>query len=370
MSINDYTQEVLNATDAQNEAGSGLDGWGRKLSEVTPVIEDNTEALKEQSKAFQTILSNMFSIQDANERYTDTLERLNERQAELEQQKVELVVSGGDKEKQIKKDLLELDRDIAYARSKAYSTQEQALNAGERIHDMLVRRAELEQKIADMRGGDVVKQVELDNKIADIEQQKVEAAQEQEKARKKLVYQMLEQKAAQDSIVSTEELRFLQDTAVQMGLVDRASADMAIAASEAADMMWEQFQKPGEAVGDIQDKLNQVVRGSPYRAQIVIEQVGGIPVLSSRTFAPPPTGAATPLNPIAGPYGFAEGGSFTVPGSGQGDRPYIVNLTPGEYVDVTPKGKSGSNVSINIENIRSLSDIDYLVQEVKQRISQ
>lgn len=45
------------------------------------------------------------------------------------------------------------------------------------------------------------------------------------------------------------------------------------------------------------------------------------------------------------PAGFAQGGSFIVPGSGGGDRPYLLNLTPGEHVQVTPRGQvNQSNV--------------------------
>lgn len=36
--------------------------------------------------------------------------------------------------------------------------------------------------------------------------------------------------------------------------------------------------------------------------------------------------------------GFASGGSFIVPGNGTGDRPYVLGLTPGELVNVIPKG--------------------------------
>lgn len=56
---------------------------------------------------------------------------------------------------------------------------------------------------------------------------------------------------------------------------------------------------------------------------------------------------------------FAEGGSFTVPGKGGGDKPYMLGLTPGEEVTVIPPGAARSggassggaqvvNVSINI----------------------
>jgi hypothetical protein len=37
--------------------------------------------------------------------------------------------------------------------------------------------------------------------------------------------------------------------------------------------------------------------------------------------------------------GFQHGGSFLVPGSGSGDRPYVVQLEPGERVDVTPRSQ-------------------------------
>lgn len=37
--------------------------------------------------------------------------------------------------------------------------------------------------------------------------------------------------------------------------------------------------------------------------------------------------------------GFQNGGSFLVPGTGTGDRPYVVQLEPGERVDVTPRNQ-------------------------------
>jgi tape measure domain-containing protein len=40
--------------------------------------------------------------------------------------------------------------------------------------------------------------------------------------------------------------------------------------------------------------------------------------------------------------GFASGGSFIVPGTGSGDRPFMMGLTPGELVSITPPGGSRS----------------------------
>ncbi len=48
--------------------------------------------------------------------------------------------------------------------------------------------------------------------------------------------------------------------------------------------------------------------------------------------------------------GFQQGGSFTVPGTGSGDRPHLLNLEPGERVDVTPRNQvtTNNNMPINI----------------------
>ena len=47
--------------------------------------------------------------------------------------------------------------------------------------------------------------------------------------------------------------------------------------------------------------------------------------------------------------GFQGGGSFTVPGTGSGDRPFRVNLEPGERVDITPRNQVINNNSGKIE---------------------
>ena len=43
---------------------------------------------------------------------------------------------------------------------------------------------------------------------------------------------------------------------------------------------------------------------------------------------------------LAGRLGFQGGGSFTVPGSGGGDRPIFINAAPGERVDITPRSET------------------------------
>lgn len=373
-------QAIENITTAQDDATQSTEDFGDANEDTAESVIDNTEALKAnekalkmQSDAYKTLLSNMFKIQDANEKFIDDEEKRAEKQKDLEEDKVRVAIEAGEKQKDLKRDLAELDRDIANARKKEASTDEQRAAKAERIHDLNVRRQELLERIADAQQEAMVTQVEIDEKLAKLEEEKTEAIEDQSKARKQLVYDILEQKAAQDGLISSDEVKFLQDTAVQMGLVDRASADMAIAAAEAADIMWEQFQKPGEAVGDIQAALNRVVNGSPYTAQVVIEQVGGVPHLSAasqlRANNYRPSQVSTSLGYLGG---FADGADFTVP-PGFGNDSYFMGVSSGEHVSVTPAGESRTDgdksVNVYVQNISDVGYIKLLAQEISKELT-
>jgi len=64
--------------------------------------------------------------------------------------------------------------------------------------------------------------------------------------------------------------------------------------------------------------------------------------------------------------GFADGGSFIVPGSGSGDRPYTLGLEPGERVTVTPRNRAGGalNLTVNINTPVNLADRSYAEREL------
>lgn len=85
--------------------------------------------------------------------------------------------------------------------------------------------------------------------------------------------------------------------------------------------------------------------------------VGGVPGVP---------GVSVGMGTISGIPQFAEGGSFTVPGSGSGDRPALmVGLTPGEQVDITPAGKArggGGGVTV-VNNINSNREFSVSQQE-------
>jgi hypothetical protein len=74
----------------------------------------------------------------------------------------------------------------------------------------------------------------------------------------------------------------------------------------------------------------------------------------------------------AGGWGFQHGGSFTVPGFGSGDRPYMVGLEPGERVTVTPRNRVGPvaaggrvlSLTVNINTPVNLADRAFAEREL------
>ena len=260
------TQATRELNEAARDTASGLLEYGESL-------EDAAEAAKLLSAENKVLLGNMFKIQDASDKFIEGEEKRAEKQKKLEEDKVRTVIETNEK-------ISELENKIEKVREKG------GKNVAEKVLD-------LEKKIADARTDMVIRNVENSEKLADLEKDGIEAIEDKEKATKKLIYTNLEAKAAQDGLISVEETKFLQDTAVQMGLIDREAAAMAIGIAEAADAMWEQFQKPGEAVQDVQDLLNRVVQGGPYRTQLIVETVMSGNFNETRTFGAAAKNSAT-----------------------------------------------------------------------------
>lgn len=403
LQINKMTWTSYSAADAMEWLGKQTDESGKKFKEIdestesfdrnlkrlpasldstTESLEDNAEALKEQSNAYKNLLSSIDKIQSVNERFTDDEERRAEKIKEIEADKVRAVIEGGDKQKELKQDLAELERDIATERGKKVEGEDEQFAKTERLHDMEVRRLDILKRISEERDNAAVKQIEYNDKIAELEQESTEAIEDKEKAYKELLYAQLESQATAESGVggadiTQKEFEFLQNMKVELGLVDAASANAAIAISEDANSIYDEFQKVAdEGVGSVQTALDAVVHGSPYVARIQIETVGGVPNISGSIGGT--QRAPTVFNPRSissghsSGHGYAEGGQFVIPdqygyeGFNMGG---MATASGGETVTITPRGKGGGMVlNLNIANIRSLSDIDYLVQEVQRKI--
>lgn len=297
------------------------------LRDQGTAIEDNTDALKDQSGAYKDLLGSMSSINTERERFAEKSQDLK------------------DKEKEI--------QDAITRENLAYG---ELLSTGEQTQDQI--------------DAHITKNDELIKKLEENRQAQEKLTQDTVGASEERIYQTIEEGLAKDGLTQ-KEFEFLQNYQVQQGLIAQADADRAIAERAAAEQVISDFERQNAVMDTTQAKLDALVNGSPYNVKINIETIGSIPTISSNA------------NRLSGSSyrresvftrpgylgGYAEGGSFVVPGTGAGDRPYMVGLTPGERVTVTPKGDGGGvNVNINIANIRALSDIDYLVQEVQRRI--
>jgi len=257
--FDDLYRYIFKSGDAFNQAASDAESFDRALQNQTDthialrdVIETEEEALKRLNKENKTLLSDMFKIYDASEKFIEDEEKREQKIRDIEDEKTRLAIEAGN------------------LRADKLSTQEKETDFA-------------------------LRQIELDEKLAELQEEGTRAIEDKENATKKLIFTQLEAKAAQDGLISVAEVEFLQETAVTMGLVDQAAADMAIGIAQAADAMWEQFQKPGEAVENVQDLLNRVVQGGPYRTQLVVETVypSGLP-----SFAP-----QLPTTPIIEGFG-------------------------------------------------------------------
>jgi hypothetical protein len=62
--------------------------------------------------------------------------------------------------------------------------------------------------------------------------------------------------------------------------------------------------------------------------------------------------------PLVALTGGQHGGSFIVPGSGSGDRPYTLGLEPGERVDITPRSEVNNSRNLTMGNVSINNGMD------------
>jgi len=316
------------SADVTNDVAAAIDGWGNAIDDTTPkvedntgAVEDNTEALKAQSDAYSTILSNMFKVNSEQDRYAEKSDELLKKRQELQD---------------------ELTREKI--------TYQQQYNAGQIT---LAQTQEHIRKVDD-----------LTTSIQENEQAIAKNAEEHKNATSQMIFDLVQQRLAQDGI-SSSEFEYLQNLALKYGLVTAADRDKAIQISQSADQAIQDFENQQKGVETLQSRLEDLGARGPYRPQVIVEFIADVSGMSEQ---PAPIVPVNPVHPGQG--GYAEGGSFVVPGTGNYDQPYINYFTPGELVTVTPKGeKAGATVNISVGDIRSLSDLDYLAQEVQRRIT-
>lgn len=125
--------------------------------------------------------------------------------------------------------------------------------------------------------------------------------------------------------------------AESLGLLDQPSYDLAVTLDDLTKKYEEgqlSIEEYTTAVGLARD---EVIKSDGTNAKMVVEtylQTIHMPETTQ------PGGEAWKIT-----HGYAAGGEFTVPNyGGTGDQPYVLGLTPGENVKVTPRGETNDDI--------------------------
>ncbi len=279
------------------------------------------EALKNLSRAFEGLLSSMFTIQDANEQYNDKIEDLNRSDQELVNKKFDL--------------------ELAFKREQA-AGKATAESFSEYIHNL----AEVNQAIDE----NIIK--------------RDEAAKDLEKQSAQRIFDLAQERLGADGLIDAGEFEYLQTLAVQKGLVSQAAADQAIAESRAADDIVNSYNNQTDAAGDSAreiidwyEAINDAQMTTLELNNAIAESFGNtVPATS-----PLPTNGRPGEGRDTGGPGFA-GKPYMV-----GTKEIFVPETNGTFVPLggaTGKDVGSKTVNIYLGAIYSQDGVDYLAQEV------
>ena len=297
-------EAMLKMNDAANSAKTGVD-------ELTNSQAENEETAKRLSAVYTGLLSSMFSIESANQSYAQTIDDLTKKDADLAAEKDRLTLAMWQEQQAGK---LTNDENLRYVQQMAEITAAQEENA----------------------------------------KAKEDAEKDAKKASEQRVYDLAQQKLAADGVVSSGEYEYLQNLAVSMGLVSRASADQAIAESNRADALVENF---AQTLPPMERSLLLMQQMASYNGTMVnfgVNFQSNMP----KTYNVPGASYNKP-NPQAQPggYGYQYGGSRDSGGSGIAGTAYMIGtgaqpelFTPSTNGTFTPANKMGATYNIVVNN--------------------
>lgn len=275
-SFADYAADIVNRTlpsfmrdgketaEAINDIGNAAEDTGESLEDLAKRADATA---KRMSGLYKDISKGAFDIMKSNRDYADDLDDLAKKEEDLKQERIDIEYDLYKLREDANKNSLRIDEDYAnkradilekieraqYDRSKA-KTDAQILSKNRQIEDLQERLAELDKKNKYKEGdaldkftekeSDLYKKLleneddlkELDEKRLEVDRQKIEADNQKK-------YNLLEQRAMIDGIISSGENEWLLEQAVNLGLITPAARDAAIAQSQWADAMYASFAK-------------------------------------------------------------------------------------------------------------------------------
>jgi hypothetical protein len=299
-------QAMKNIKEALYGEAEGLnavgDASGETADEVDALAEAQRaadEAAKSLTRALSGMLSSMFSINKENERYTETIANLTQKDAELAAEKNRLTLA-------------------------MWEEQRAGKLTNDEYLDFVVRLDEItraQQENADAR---------------------TQAAEDLKKESEQRVYNMVQEQLAADGIITTGEYEYLQKLAVQKGLVSQEAANQALAERQAADQIVAAFGDTNNAMLETLSTMQQIAsyNGTVVNFGVNFSQSGGMSSYNPQTL---PGGYAYP-HMDSGGQGLA-GQPYMI---GTGAQPELfVPDTNGTFVPNADKLGSTYNITIH-----------------------
>jgi len=346
--------ELKDATDDGARSAKAFGDRWQKMGQAFDPFLTKAEEVAQRTQDFQNEMAIALSdpIGNENKRFQEEQGDLTRQAADLKQQIDELNRTNGQYYEYVQGNGMST-AELALATQKLARAQDQLANETDPYKQAQLA-VEIEKQQTAISGADTVVGGYVDNskKVGELTTQYddvTRAIQENEAAHQKatatIVLDYMMQSLARDGF-TTEEMTFLRTVSTEWGLYEGSTLQVMDTVDKS---IAEHGLNAVAVIGDVETALGKLPSTKEIsinitthtqaiqqaQAQLGDENYGGWTAPTTPSTTPKPEQVVTPVN---GAY--ATGGTFTVPGSGSGDRPYLVNLTPGERVDVTPVGVS------------------------------
>ena len=309
--LRDTAHEIDANTAAMAASGDEADEMGESVNGLTGEMDDAQAAAQRFSAELTGMLSSMFTIQKDIDNFAKTTEDLAKKDAELAAEKNKLTLEMWEQQR-----------------------------AGKLTNDEYLRYV---QQL------DAITQKEKEN-----QQSKAGLEEQTKKAAQQRVYDLTQQRLAADGLIDSGEFEYLQDIAVQRGLVSRAAADQAIAESRAADEMVANFQKTQPVMNQTLTTMQQIAAfdGKYVNFGVNFNQTGQITTPTPYSYNPGVAGGGASLPPATRRPRSRDSGGSGVAGTpymiGTGAQPEMfVPNTNGTFVPNADKMGATYNITLN-----------------------
>lgn len=309
--LRDTAHEIDANTAAMAASGDEADEFAEWMKGLTGEMDDAQAAAQRFSAELTGMLSSMFTIQKDIDNFAKTTEDLAKKDAELAAEKNKLTLEMWEQQR-----------------------------AGKLTNDEYLRYV---QQL------DAITQKEKEN-----QQSKAGLEEQTKKAAQQRVYDLTQQRLAADGLIDSGEFEYLQDIAVQRGLVSRAAADQAIAESRAADEMVANFQKTQPVMNQTLTTMQQIAAfdGKYVNFGVNFNQTGQITTPTPYSYNPGVAGGGASLPPATRRPRSRDSGGSGVAGTpymiGTGAQPEMfVPNTNGTFVPNADKMGATYNITIN-----------------------